>query len=113
MSDDTGYSSQGTTSLDSVIGVSLTGVAILNGVSIDEVDPMFPAVYADVTDTDAAMEMFDMCLAHPAFGGMYHYHAFAPCAVDSSYAEAGEWCDDITDCADDVLAYGEDAYADS
>jgi len=38
---------------------------MLNGVSIDDVDPLYPAVYGTVTDTESAKETFDMCLAHP------------------------------------------------
>ncbi len=111
MSTDTGYTKYGTTSMDTAVGVAISGVVMLNGVSIDEVDPMYPAVYGTVTDTEAAKETFDMCLAHPQMSGAYHYHAFSPCAVDASYATTPQSCDDITACTDDVLSYGEDAYA--
>jgi hypothetical protein len=65
MSSDTGYTAIGTTSIDTAVGVSISGVMMLSGVSINDVDPIFPAVYGSVTNTTAAKETFDMCLAHP------------------------------------------------
>jgi hypothetical protein len=84
---------------------------MLNGVSINDVDPIYPAVYGTVTDTSSAKETFDMCLAHPQMSGMYHYHAFSPCAVDASYATTPEECSSNTLCTSDILAYGETAFA--
>ena len=60
-----GYTTIGTTNLDTVTGVALSGVLIFSGVSINEVDPLYPAVYGTVTDAASAEEMFDMCLGHP------------------------------------------------
>jgi hypothetical protein len=106
-----GFTSVGTTEISSVVGVGFSGVTFYGAVSADSVDPLYPAVYADVTDTSSAEEMFDMCLGHPQDTGMYHYHAFAPCVLDSSYSTTPTGCNAITECADDVLTYGEDAYA--
>jgi hypothetical protein len=81
-----GYSTVGTTALGSVVGVVFTGVTLYGAVSLNSVDPLYPAVYGTVTDANSAKEMFDMCLGHPQTSGMYHYHAFAPCVADSSYS---------------------------
>jgi hypothetical protein len=79
------------------------------------VDPFFPAVYGYVTSANVstAAKMVDMCLAHVDEVGAYHYHAFAPCVVDSSYSTTPESCDSITACTDELITYGEDAYVDS
>ncbi len=112
MPDDADYTNSGTLTADSVVGVAFTGVIFLKAVSTDLIDPLFPAVYADVTDTDSAKEHFDSCLAHPQDAGVYHYHVFAPCVVSAdTYAATPLACAESADCTDDVLAYGEDAYA--
>ncbi len=111
--DDAGYTNTGTLTANSVVGVAFTGVIFLKAVSTDLVDPLFPAVYAGVTDTDSAMEHFDTCLAHPQNAGVYHYHAFAPCVVDAaSYAATPLGCAQSDECTADVLAWGEAAFAD-
>lgn len=81
-------------------------------VSTNLVDPIYPAVYGTVTDTSSATEMFDMCLAHPQATGVFHYHAFAPCVGDSSYADTASSCASISECANRPLIYGENAYSD-
>lgn len=59
------FSVTGTTSIDTAIGVGLSGVMLFNGASANDVDPLYPAVYGTVTDASSAKEMFDSCLGHP------------------------------------------------
>lgn len=44
--------------------MTLTGVMLFNGLSANNVDPLFPAIYGSVTNVNDAKEKFDMCLAH-------------------------------------------------
>ena len=98
-------------SLVTVVGIALTGVAMLGPVSANEVDPLFPAVYEYVTSSNltSAEEMFDVCLGHPSTQDVYHYHAFVPCALNKSVA-AAEACLNNAICDADPILYGEEAY---
>jgi hypothetical protein len=59
------YSNSGTTSIDTAVGVGLSGVMLFNGASANDVDPLYPAIYGSVTSVASGKEMFDMCLRHP------------------------------------------------
>jgi len=86
-------------------------VPLLNGLSMNGVDPLYPAVYGSVTDISSSKESFDSCLGHPTPDGMYHYHALAPCSVDTSFGTPPASCATTSDCNSNVLTYGESAYA--
>ena len=60
-----GYTSTGSTSLDTHSAITMSGVSILGPVSLNDVDPFYPAIYGTVTNTENAKEGFDMCLGHP------------------------------------------------
>jgi hypothetical protein len=103
----TDYSSDDT---DMIAGVAFSGVVILSGVSMNEVDPLYPTEYGSVTDPDDAVESFDSCLGHPTPDGVYHYHVMAPCSVATSYGTPPASCYSTTDCNGYELTYGESAY---
>ncbi|CAF0827796.1 unnamed protein product [Adineta ricciae] len=63
-----------TTSLDTLVGVSIDNVAILNVNSANMVDPFYPS-------GGYSAESVDSCLAHPQTSGVYHYHAASGCSV--------------------------------
>lgn len=97
-----------------MVGVALSGVVLLNGVSINSVDPLYPAVYGTVTDASAAVESFDSCLGHPTpSGGLYHYHVMAPCSISTTYGSTPKSCSQVTSCNGYELTYGEAAYSKS
>jgi len=51
---------------------------------LNSVDPLYPAVYGSVTNTQSALEYFDACLMHPNANGVLHYHAASPCLANSN-----------------------------
>jgi hypothetical protein len=56
---------------------------------LNSVDPLYPAVYGSVTNTQSALEYFDACLIHPNANGVLHYHAASPCLASDLAASAG------------------------
>lgn len=52
-------------SQNTAFGVATSGVLMFSALSAENVDPFYPAAYADVTDPDAVIEKVDWCLAHP------------------------------------------------
>ena len=52
-------------SQNTVWAVAKTGVLIMSGVSIEGVDPFYPAKYGSVSDPASVVERVDSCLAHP------------------------------------------------
>jgi len=92
------------------VGVSLSGVPLLNGLSLNNVDPLYPAVYGTVTDINSAKESVDSCLGHPTPIGIYHYHEMAPCAIDTSFGTPPSSCASKSTCSSKELTYGESAY---
>jgi hypothetical protein len=59
-------------------------VILYNAVSLNSVDPLYPAVYESVTNISSALEYFDACLMHPNANGVLHYHAASPCLADNT-----------------------------
>lgn len=57
---------------------------MFSALSGENVDPFYPAAYADVTDPDAVVEKVDWCLAHPQVQGVFHYHTAATCLADAA-----------------------------
>jgi len=104
------FTANGATDLTKFVGVSLSGVPILNGLSLNNVDPLYPAIYGTVTNIESAKESFDTCLGHPSSSGMYHYHAMAPCNVDDTYGSPPKSCSSSASCSANALTYGESAY---
>ncbi|MFN7881143.1 MAG: hypothetical protein ACK5NI_01505 [bacterium] len=51
----------GGTSYSTAWGVATTGALMFGAVSLNSVDPFFPAVYGSVTNTSSATEMLDYC----------------------------------------------------
>ena len=91
---------KGSSSMNAVTGLSLDGVAYMNQMSIEGVDPFYPSVYGSVTDPSAVVEKVDMCLGHPQASGIYHYHTLSPCVIapDSQPVQpcnARNGCDDF------------------
>lgn len=103
------YTKYGSTGLNTLVGVALNGVSILNAISAEGVDPFVPPAAAD---DDAAtayeIEKVDKCLAHPQAAGVYHYHLISPCLFDASVDGATN-CNAANDC-DDVIAHALDGF---
>jgi len=57
---------------------------LFDSVSIDSVDPYFPAVYGSVTNAASSTEKVDFCQAHPQGTGIYHYHTVSPCLANAT-----------------------------
>jgi len=49
--------------LNTFVGISINGVAILSSSSLNNVDPFYPRYWSGATSVTA--EMVDACLAHP------------------------------------------------
>lgn len=60
---------------------------MFSALSAENVDPFYPAVYADVTNPDAVVEKVDNCLGHPQVQGVYHYHSASTCIANKTYYE--------------------------
>lgn len=56
---------------------------MFNGLSLEIVDPFYPAVYGGCEVASECVESLDECLGHPA-NGHHHYHSMSPCIVDPS-----------------------------
>ena len=71
----------GSTSLDYLVGVALTGGLIYNGLSeTTSADPFFPP-----SGTNA--ENFDTCMNHIGSDGLIHYHCMPDCNIRKAYGE--------------------------
>lgn len=74
----------GTSEPGTTFGVATTGVLLFSALSAENVDPFYPAVYADVTNPDDVVEKVDWCLAHPQAAGVFHYHSASTCVADAA-----------------------------
>jgi len=106
------YTATGSTQIDTAAGIAINGVVLLNGISAEGVDPLYPAEYGMVTDIAQAAEKFDACLAHPNPHGQYHYHSLSPCMVDFTVGDSSEPCEMITTCNDNPFNYAMGSFAD-
>lgn len=85
--------------LQTIAGISIDNVVILNVNSADNVDPFYPPA-------GFQQEGIDECLSHPQASGVYHYHIGSHCAVSppsgnlSSCGNANE-----NNCLSDVAAF--------
>ena len=80
-------------------GFATTGMMFFSGLSIEGVDPFYPAVYADVIEdswytffmpwaaTTGDLEKVDWCLGHPQAAGLLHYHTASTCVADKDYID--------------------------
>ena len=66
-------------------GMSTLGMMIYNGISGEDTDPFYPAVYGKCTKAADCVEEVDMCLSHPEMTGGLHYHIAATCSVDPTW----------------------------
>jgi hypothetical protein len=80
----------GADTLGTGVGVSLSGVTLLNGNSADKVDPFYPKAYGTVTNT--VPENVDICVGHPSFTAVYHYHIMPTCHSGSQYITQAAPC---------------------
>ena len=55
----------GATAYSTAWGVATSGALLFDSVSMNSVDPYFPAVYGSVTNAASATEFVDFCQAHP------------------------------------------------
>ena len=86
-------------------GIAVTGTSLFNGVSLNSVDPFYPAVYGTVTDPDSEVEVVDWCLCHPQTAGVLHYHSASTCIPDSTY-----WSGKTAPMSDDAKTIMQDEY---
>lgn len=88
----------GSTSLNTLAGVSIDGVSILNVNSANNVDPFFPT-------GGYSAESVDSCLGHPnPSNNAYHYHAASGCAFTSSNSTI-QSCTSTPACSSNIATY--------
>ncbi len=83
--------------ISTVAGVSIDGVAIMNVNSANDIDPFYPPA------GDTA-ESVDACLAHAQATGIYHYHIASGCAVSPPTGNIST-CSQTTACANNIASY--------
>jgi hypothetical protein len=87
----------GTTTLNTVAGISVDGVAILDVNSLNDVDPFYPA-------GGSPAESVDACLGHPNGNNIYHYHIASGCAVNPPSGTISS-CAGTSSCASNLASY--------
>ena len=74
------YTRLGSTILDTALGMSLSGIMVFNGDSINNMDPFYPQAWGNYTTVET--ESVDTCLMHPQGQGIFHYHMITQCIKD-------------------------------
>jgi hypothetical protein len=82
---------------NTLAGVSVDGVAILNVNSANQVDPFYPPV-------GWTAERVDACLSHSQITGIYHYHMASGCALSPPVGNVSQ-CDQVPACAANITSY--------
>lgn len=92
-----GFTIQDGSDSKTAFGVATSGVLLFSALSAENVDPFYPAVYADVTNPDDVVEKVDWCLAHPQAAGVFHYHSASTCVADKAtyQSKTGAMTDDV------------------
>jgi hypothetical protein len=83
--------------LNTLAGVAVDGVDILNVNSANQVDPFYPA-------GDFQAEGVDQCLSHPTSNGEYHYHIASGCMVNPLSGNL-TGCTPNIGCANNIASY--------
>jgi hypothetical protein len=83
--------------VDTVAGVSVDGVAIMNVNSANDVDPFYPA-------GGYSPESVDTCLGHPNTQNIYHYHIASGCALNPPSGAISS-CSGTTSCISSIATY--------
>jgi hypothetical protein len=83
--------------LNTLAGISIDNVAILNVNSLNNVDPFYPPA-------GYTAEMVDTCLAHPNMNGIYHYHMASGCAVSPPTGNISA-CSASAACSSDIASF--------
>jgi hypothetical protein len=83
--------------VDTVAGVSVDGVAIMNVNSANDVDPFYPA-------GGFTAESVDACLGHPNVQDIYHYHIATSCALNPPSGTISS-CAATTSCSSSIATY--------
>jgi hypothetical protein len=83
--------------IDTVAGVSVDGVAIMNVNSANDVDPFYPA-------GGLTAESVDACLGHPNTNDIYHYHIASGCAVNPPSGTIST-CTGTSSCSSNLASY--------
>ncbi|CAF1535037.1 unnamed protein product, partial [Didymodactylos carnosus] len=94
--------SYGTSLLNTVAGVSVDGVAILNVNSANSIDPFYPPV-------GATAETVDTCLGHPNINNIYHYHIGSGCALNPPSSAISACA--MTSCISSIASYAISLYS--
>ena len=93
-------------SMRTIVGISVDGVAILNAISVEGVDPFYPTIQTDV-------EKVDLCLGHPrGSDNLYHYHMPSPCMYTTAVYQSSP-CSSVTSCSQNFSEYSMSAVTDS
>jgi hypothetical protein len=91
------------TSNNKVVGVSITGAAIFQGVSELQYDALFPKSYGSMTSPES-IEV-DMCLGSSEYNSVYHYYSYSPCMHDPTAAANAAYCQDLNSCSSNPISY--------
>ena len=83
--------------LNTLAGVSIDGVAILNVNSANNVDPFYPV-------GNISAESVDLCLGHPNPQNIYHYHIGSGCALTQPSGNNGP-CASSPSCNTNIANY--------
>ncbi|CAF1075328.1 unnamed protein product [Rotaria sordida] len=88
--------------MDTVAGVSVDSVAILNVNSANNVDPFYPTA-------GNTAETVDACLGHPNIQNIYHYHMASGCALSPPSGTIAS-CASTSSCSSSIAAYAISLY---
>lgn len=83
--------------IDTVAGVSVDGVSIMNVNSLNDVDPFYPT-------GGLSTELVDACLGHPNAQNTYHYHMASGCSLNPPSGTITS-CAANTACSANISAY--------
>lgn len=92
--------------MDTMDGISITGVPLYNGLSAEIVDPFYPKAWSGSSSDSPKQEDVDLCGAHPANRGDHHYHMSPLCPFNTELAKGPTtMCSDNAECSNDALTY--------
>ena len=84
--------------IDTVAGVSVDGVAIMNVNSANDVDPFYPT-------GGYSAESVDACLGHPNTNNIYYYHMASGCTLNPPSGTISS-CAETSSCSSNIATYG-------
>eukprot|EP00347_Sterkiella_histriomuscorum_P012707 403367527 len=90
---------------DKVVGISINGVPILQGLSESGYDPYYPRAYG--SKRTPKVVGVDFCLGYTGLSKYYHYYTFSPCMLDTNIKAITDssTCADTPSCKSSVETY--------